>query len=218
MAFQQRVECASSALKIFPLPSAVLFPGTAAPLHVFEPRYRDLVRDCLGGDRVMALADLAPGWEEDYQGRPPLMPIACAGIVVWHEQLPEGRYNILLQGVSRVRIMQELPSESLYRQVRATVVSEIPYRGPLEELLRQAVLEVGGRLAGHVAQELIQLAARAEGGALADVVAAALVPDIERRHAVLRELDPEARLRLVVDAVEEIIARIGAIAPRGLVH
>lgn len=218
MAFVQRVERASSALKVFPLPSAVLFPGTALPLHIFEPRYRDMVRDCLAGDRVIALGDLAPGWQEDYEGRPPMMPIACAGIVVWHEELPDGRYNALLQGVARVRVLEELPPSHLYREVQATVLQDAPYQGPLEELLRRAVFEVGGRLVGHVAEELIQLAARAEGGALADLVAAALIPDIERRHAVLREVDPEARLRLVVDAVEEIIARLGAVAPRGLVN
>jgi Lon protease-like protein len=215
MSFQQRVEKAAGALKVFPLPSAVLYPGTALPLHIFEPRYRALVRDCLATDRVMALADMTPGWNEDYEGRPALMPIACAGFVAWHEDLPDGRYNIVLQGVTRIRIIEELPPEHPYREIRAQVVPEQSYRGPLEELLRQAVLEVAGRISGHVAQGLLQLASRAEGGVLADLVSAALVPDVERRQAVLREIDPERRLRLVVDAVEEIIARLAAMSPRG---
>jgi uncharacterized protein len=218
MGFQQRIERATHALKVFPLPSAVLFPGSALPLHIFEPRYRALVRDCLATDRVMALADLAPGWQEDYEGRPPMMPIGCAGVVVWQEELAEGRYNILLQGVSRVRVLEELPAEHLYREVRAEPIPEMAYRGPLEELLRQAVLEVAGRISGKVGQELLQLAAHAEGGALADAVAGAVVPDLDRRQAVLREIDPEARLILVIDAVEEIIARIGALTPRGPVN
>jgi Lon protease-like protein len=218
MGFQQRIERAVGALKVFPLPSAVLFPGTALPLHIFEPRYRALVRDCLATDRVMALADLAPGWEEDYEGRPPVMPIACAGVVVWQEELAEGRYNILLQGVSRVRLLEELPPKHAYRELRAQVISEAPYRGPLEELLRRMVLEIAGRVSEKVGQELLQIAAHAEGGALADVVASAVVSDVERRHTVLREIDPEARLLLVMDAVEDLIARIGAVAPRGPVN
>jgi uncharacterized protein len=218
MSFHQRIERATRALKVFPLPSAVLFPGTALPLHIFEPRYRALVNDCLAADRVMALGALAPGWEEDYEGRPPMMPIACAGVVVWHEELPDGRHNILLQGVTRVRVLEELLTDRLYREVRAEALPETRYRGPLEELLRRAVLEVAGRIAGPVAQELLQLATRAEGGALADAVASALVADVQLRQNVLREIDPEARLRLVVDAVEELIARVGALAPRGPVH
>ena len=218
MSFRQRIERAVGALKVFPLPSAVLFPGTPLPLHIFEPRYRALVGDCLASDRVMALGDLAPGWQADYQGRPPMRPIACAGIVVWHEEVEEGRYNILLQGVTRVRVLEELPAAHLYREVRAEIIPEMPYRGPLDELLRRALLEVAARLPGHVGQELLQLASRAEGGALADAVAAALLPDVEGRHAALREVNPEARLALVLDGVEELIARVGAVAPRGPVN
>ena len=206
---------AAPRLKVFPLPSAVLLPGTAVPLHIFEPRYRALLKDCLDGDRVMALADLQPGWEGNYTGRPPLRPVACAGVVVWDEQLPDGRMNILLHGVSRVRVVEELENDKLYREVVAEPWEERDYEGPLEELVRRAVLEVAGRLDGEVAQTLLQLAARAQGGFLADAVAAALVTDVEARQAVLAELQPDMRLERVLDAVEDLIARMGAAAPRG---
>ncbi|MGZ6161870.1 MAG: LON peptidase substrate-binding domain-containing protein, partial [Myxococcaceae bacterium] len=75
----ERVERAASALKVFPLPSAVLFPNTVLPLVIFEPRYRSLVKSALAGDKVMAMAQLEPGYEGSYSGRPRMRPMICAG-------------------------------------------------------------------------------------------------------------------------------------------
>ncbi len=212
-----RIAHAAQRLKVFPLPSAVLLPGAALPLHIFEPRYQALLEDCLAKDRVMALADLQPGWEGNDEGRPPLRPVACAGMVILSEPAEGGggRQNILLQGVVRVRVLEEWENDQPYREVRAEVCEDAPYAGPLEELLRQAVLEIAGRLEGEVASQLVQLAARTEGGQLADVVSAALVQDLQARHAILAELDVSRRLERVVDAVEDLMARMGAVAPRG---
>lgn len=210
-----QVRGAASTLKVFPLPSAVLFPGTALPLHIFEPRYRELVRDALASDRVVALGDFEPGWERDYGGRPPMRPLACAGVLVWNEALPDGRYNVVLHGLARVRLLEELPPTHLYREVRAEVLEEAAYQGPLEEMLRQAVLEIAGRVDEGSAQNLVQLAVRNSGGALADVVAGALFADEEQRRALLEELNPEARLQQVLDGLTEIIARMGPAIPSG---
>ncbi|MGA9522500.1 MAG: LON peptidase substrate-binding domain-containing protein [Myxococcaceae bacterium] len=210
-----QVRGAASTLKVFPLPSAVLFPGTALPLHIFEPRYRELVRDALASDRVVALGDFEPGWERDYGGRPPMRPLACAGVLVWNEALPDGRYNVVLHGLARVRLLEELPPTHLYREVRAEVLEEAAYQGPLEEMLRQAVLEIAGRVDEGSAQNLVQLAVRNSGGALADVEAGALFADEEQRRALLEELNPEARLQQVLDGLTEIIARMGPAIPSG---
>ena len=101
MTVPENMTQAAEALKVFPLPSAVLFPHSVVPLHIFEPRYRDMVRDALAGDRIIALAQLEPGWEPRYGGRPAMQPVLCAGIIIWHDELADGRYNILLQGVCR---------------------------------------------------------------------------------------------------------------------
>jgi hypothetical protein len=212
---QERVERAASALKVFPLPSAVLFPHTVIPLHIFEPRYRALVRDALAGDRVMALAQLEPGWEGDYQGRPPMQPLMCAGLIVWDEQVEEGRYNILLQGVCRVRMVGELPGDTAYRQVRAEVLPDLPYQGPEEEQLRQAVFELAGRVPPSFAENLLPVAARALGGTLADVVASAVIPEAERRQQLLAELDVRKRLKAVLGDLGELIARLQPMRPSG---
>jgi hypothetical protein len=206
---------ACQALKVFPLPSVVLFPGTAMPLHIFEPRYRDLVRDCLASDKVMALVDLQPGWESQYEGRPALRPIGCAGRIVWHEELPDGRSNIMLHGDVRVLLREELPAEHAYREVRAEVLEDPPYAGPLEEMLRQAVLEIAGRIPEELGTGMVHSAVRSNGGGLADVVAAAMVQDVDRRKALLSELDPAARLTQVLDEVGELIARLGPATPGG---
>jgi uncharacterized protein len=205
----ERIEHSTEALKVFPLPSAVLFPHSALPLHIFEPRYRALVRDALAGDKVMALAQLEPGWESHYGERPTLQPMMCAGLIAWHEELPDGRYNILLQGVSRARLRDELPPDKLYREVRVRLLPDPDYQGPEEELLRQAVFELAGRVPPSFAEELLPVVARAQGGALADVVAAALVPEPERRQELLCELDVRTRLEAV------LIVRLNPVKPLG---
>jgi hypothetical protein len=215
MTAQERVERAASALKVFPLPSAVLFPHTVIPLHIFEPRYRALVQDALAGDRIMALAQLEPGWEGRYTGRPPMQPMMCAGIIIWDEQVEEGRYNILLQGVCRVRLAAEVTGEKAYREVAAEVLPDLPYAGPEEERLRQAVFELAGRVPPSFAETLLPVAARALGGTLADVVASAIVPEAERRQELLGELDVKRRLESVMADVGELIARLQPVRPTG---
>lgn len=215
MTAEEQVARAAGAMKVFPLPSAVLFPHTAVPLHIFEPRYRAMLKDALASDRVIALCDLAPGWETNYHGRPRLRNIGCAGTIVWHEALPDGRYNVVLHGVSRYRMIEELPPSHAYREVRAELIPERSYDGPLEEMVRQEVLEIAGRVSHEVAENLVQLAALQRGGALADVVAAALVADVDKRQQLLRELDPGRRLEQVLEEVAELMARIGAVATRG---
>ena len=98
-------------IPIFPLPEVVFFPDTVLPLHVFEPRYRQMIADCLAGDRWLGVAMLRPGWEKDYQGRPPVHDVAGAGEILQAEVLADGRFNILLDGRARVRILEEEAAE-----------------------------------------------------------------------------------------------------------
>src|ERR1043166_7685398 len=93
--------------RLFPLPDLVLFPHVVQPLHVFEPRYRQLLADALADDRLLALALLRPGWEEDYDKQPPIYDVVCLGRVFQEERLPDGRYNLMLHGLSRARVLQE---------------------------------------------------------------------------------------------------------------
>src|SRR5439155_15703175 len=86
--------------RLFPLPNLVFFPQVMQPLHIFEPRYRALTADALAGDRLMALVLLQPDWEKDYDAKPAICPVACLGKIVAEQRLEDGRYNLLLRGLS----------------------------------------------------------------------------------------------------------------------
>jgi Lon protease-like protein len=94
-------------LPIFPLPNVVLFPNVFLPLHIFEPRYRQMVADALAGDRLIGMVLLRPGFEADYEGRPDVYAVGCAGLITFSEQYPDGRYNIVLRGLEKFRILGE---------------------------------------------------------------------------------------------------------------
>jgi Lon protease-like protein len=166
----------------------------------------------------MALAQLEPGWEPDYQGRPTLQGMMCVGLIAWHEELEDGRYNILLQGVCRARLLSELPAEHLYREVRAELLPDPAYHGPEEEQLRQAVLELAGRVPPSFSEGLLPAVARASGGTLADVVASAIIPEPERRQQLLLQLDVRRRLLAVIAEVAELIGRLQPTRPSGLLN
>jgi len=204
----ERVETAASALKVFPLSSVVLFPGMAVPLHIFEARYRELVKDSLAGNRVMAMSQPAGAAARESAALPPLHPICCAGVIAWHDELAGGRYNIVVRGVARARISEELPARKQYREVRAEILGDPAFSGPEDEQLRQTVFELAGLLPHSFGQTVLQRAASTSGGSLADAMAAALVIDLGRRQQLLSELDVRRRLLGVVDEVGELIARL----------
>src|SRR5882724_8589233 len=97
----------SDLLPLFPLPNVVLFPNVFLPLHIFEPRYRDMVADALASDRMIGMVLLRPGWDRDYEGRPSIYSVGCSGVLTHNERLPDGRYNIVLRGIERFRIVEE---------------------------------------------------------------------------------------------------------------
>src|SRR5262245_5037062 len=101
--------------RLFPLPNVVLFPHPLLPLHLFEPRYRQMTAHARAHDRLSAMALLQPGWEKDYEGRPRLHSTACLGKIVADRALDDGRYNLMLRGITRVRILHEIPDDKLYR-------------------------------------------------------------------------------------------------------
>ena len=133
---------------LFPLPNVVLFPDVPLPLHVFEPRYRALVSDVLGSCRTIGIALLKPGYEADYHGRPPIYPMGCAGTIVQEERLDDGRFNIVLQGRERFRVVEE-QGGGPYRLAVVEPLSEQPPSGDhssLDQLGREvldAILPLG---------------------------------------------------------------------------
>ena len=117
-------------IPIFPLQDVMLFPNSTRPLHIFEPRYRAMLADALEGDSIIGMVLLEPGHEAEYEGRPPVYAVGCAGVIIAAEKLPDGRYNIVLDGLMRFRVLSEDASR--------------PYRLAEVEALPEA-LEVGDR-------------------------------------------------------------------------
>jgi Lon protease-like protein len=107
----------SDLLPLFPLPTVVLFPNVFLPLHIFEPRYREMVADALIGDRMIGMVLLRPGWEHAYEACPPVYPIGCSGVITHFEKLPDGRYNIILRGLDRFRLLEEDHGRSYRRGI-----------------------------------------------------------------------------------------------------
>jgi Lon protease-like protein len=125
---------------MFPLPNVFLLPGTIMPLHIFEPRYRQMIEDSLDGPGRLVIASVLEGHHDDLEGAPPVHHIAGLGEIWRHERLPQGRFLIWLAGLTRV-LIREVPSDKPYRQVEAQPLLEISPSGGDDALLREQVKE-----------------------------------------------------------------------------
>ncbi len=214
----ERARAAVTRLKIFPLPSVVLLPGSALPLHIFEPRYRALVKDSVESDRLFAMAQVIPGQERAAQ--PELESMLCIGTIAMHELLEDGRSNLVLAGVVRARVVRELPQTKPYREVEAELLVDqtLASDDPDELMIKSALLELIARLPTEVGERIAQVTSRVSGGALADVMAAAVMDDVARRYEVLCELDVRTRMRIVAEETMVIVGGMKARKPEGLLN
>jgi Lon protease-like protein len=203
---------ALAALKVFPLHGVAVLPGTPAPFHVFEPRYRALVGDALAGDRILAVPALF-GKSDAHALRPPLRAICGAGIIEAEERYPDGRFDIVVRGVARVQLLEELPRAKLYREFRAQILEDrLPAGGPatLEgelEGLRQLVVDLSTKLpsesgATQLAEAVSQMK---DPSSIVDLVAAAAVSEPDARQRILEEADVSRRLELVLGEVAGVV-------------
>jgi len=123
-------------IPIFPLPTVVLFPNVFLPLHIFEPRYRQMVAESLAADRIIGMVLLKPGYEDDYQGAPPVFATGCSGLITHAEQLEDGKYNLVLRGLEKFTIRnEEAPAAGrLYRSAVIAPVDDALRDGERDEL------------------------------------------------------------------------------------
>jgi Lon protease-like protein len=203
---------ALAALKVFPLHGVAVLPGTPAPFHIFEPRYRALIADALEGDRILAVPGLF-GPSDAHAMRPPLRAICGAGIIEEVERNEDGRFDIVIRGIARVRLIDELPTGKQYREFRAELVDDVlpaaGVAGVSSELdaLRRLVYDLSTRLpvesgAAQLAEAVAQMK---DPSAIADLVAAAAVSEPEPRQKVLEEPDVARRLELVMGEVASVV-------------
>lgn len=213
-------------IPIFPLPESVLFPRTHLPLHIFEPRYRKMMEDCVAEGMPIAICLAERG--EDLAGVPRVHPVAGVGVIERHERLPDGRFNIVLRGVSRMRIEDEVAPQGPYRIVRATPLEDRWPHGDrsrpdanlaeLAETLRACVHKIASfSIEPHIAAEVFRrlAAAAKDESLLADTVAGMFVGEAIERQAVLEELDVAKRLVRVTSSVSELLLRAEAVRRGG---
>jgi len=197
-----------AALPIFPLPNVVLFPGALLPLHVFEPRYRQLVRAVLGGPKLMGIVRLRPGFEADYDGRPPVFEVCGVGSVIDSAEHADGRFDITLRGLARARILEELPPTRAFREVRVEELTDGFSDAAVTSAWQRKLISLWTTLAPHLPESVRDLRALTRGaegaGAYADRLAAALVGDPDASQRLLAELDPTERLRLLTEKLQQV--------------
>lgn len=194
------IDAALGALPLFPLPQAVLFPGAVLPLHVFEPRYKAMIRDCLASHRALAVVQITDPGKRDEHGHPSIAGVAGAGVIIDHAELSDGRYNILVRGQSRVKL-EELPFVPPYRTARATV---LPTRDKgASERDVTALMSNAAAFVALVRERDHDFDFRLPGGVLpgvlADVCAHHLVIDAGERQSILETLDLNARVLRVTE-------------------
>jgi uncharacterized protein len=167
-----------SEIPIFPLPNVVLFPGALLPLHIFEPRYRAMVADALEGERLIGMVMLRPGWESHYEETPEVYPVGCAGFITHADPLPDGRFNIMLRGIQKFRIVNERPARDGAESYRLARVE------PIRELT------TGTTAASRAARERLEkLLARQLQKHDHDFIPKD-VPDLDLVHAIAQHLEP----------------------------
>jgi uncharacterized protein len=198
-------------LPIFPLPEAQLFPDAILPLHVFEPRYVEMLEAVLDRpDHSMAIATLKPGYEDQYTKRPPVYSVMGVGSVIAAEKSKDSKWNILVRGVGRIRLIEELPAERAYREVQAKRLldTNVDPEDPLEERLRSMLGQLADQAEG--AREALHLImAQAENGAaLTNLLGAHACSDSALRRRMMECVNVKTRLRMSCQHVGRLLLEV----------
>ena len=197
----------NNVVRLFPLPNLVLFPGVVQALHIFEPRYRELMSDALADDELITMAYLKPSGISDpaFGMEPPIAETVCIGKIISHTELEDGRYNLFLVGTRRARIIEELDVSSPYRMAEVAIVQDGPAAHFDATTLRQQIIKEFRELAAletswnHEALEqflddslpltqLIDMIAYASGADAHDQQVILETPDVDRRGELVLQM------------------------------
>ena len=192
----------SELLPLFPLPNVVLFPNVFLPLHIFEPRYREMVADALASDRMIGVVLLRRGWDRDYEGRPPIYSVGCSGVLTHNERLPDGCYNLVLRGIERFRILEEDHALGYRRAVIEPLREQ-----PLDAADRAAILRQRAKLESMLVPSQSNAADPRMPASMADedlVNALAQYLDLEplEKQALLEKASLRTRAESLVELLE----------------
>ena len=198
--------------RLFPLPRVVMLPHSILPLHVFEPRYRQMTEDALAGDTLVTMVQLrtGAGGASRPLGSPPVEAVGCLGRIIQYERLPDGRFNFLLLGRKRVRLTRELPAQKLYRLAEAELIEDVEADEP-DDACRATLVGLFRRAFERRQALDPDLAAVLETamplGVLTDIVAHALGLPAEVKQLLLDEPRVERRTETLLAILRQVLGR-----------
>ena len=216
---QSALEHFNGTAKLFPLPNLVLFPGVEQGLHIFEYRYREMTADALNSDNLIAMVLLKPDWEQDYDAKPAIEPVCCLGCITASEKLPDGRYNLRLQGLARFEIEAELPSEGkMYRRASGRLVNDQHGKNFLDEQSQRTRLQklLFDRYAAQplaMSRLMAMFDIKHSASSVCDQLAYHLPLSLDVKQQLLREASVVGRFALLLSALDTQ-QRPGAFPPR----
>jgi Lon protease-like protein len=186
---------------LFPLPGAILFPRSQLPLHIFEPRYREMVRDAIDGPGRIAM--IQPHRLDD-DNKAPLYAVGCVGELVGVEELDDGRYNIVLHGSNRFRLIQETDADAAYRCAEVDIAAFDDEEPEPLALVQRAEVEREARRLGDALGLAVDWAAvaRLDDEMLVNAIAQVAPFDVGAKQALLEETTLEGRADLLVQLMQ----------------
>ena len=203
----------SGICRLFPLPGVVLFPHAVQPLHVFEPRYQQMTQDALDGDRLIAIVQVQPDADWSASDEPAIESVACLSRIIHHERLPDGRFNLLLQGRARIRISRELVVPTLYRQAEVEILADLQPSVPPDSSEKSNLIEIFrdvARRAGGLDPEFdALLASDPPLGVVADLIAQAIGLPAALKQALLADRRADRRGRALLAILRQVAGRSG---------
>lgn len=205
----------SGRVRLFPLPNLVLFPHVVQPLHIFEPRYCEMLEEALATDRLIAMALLNKGWENQYQQRPEVDPTLCVGKIMSHTPTEDGRHNILLVGMKRAVIVEELDSSRSFREATVEILDDV--YPPEDSISRPKMMTRLQEMFSHfvpeglAAQESFKqlVGKQLPLGILTDTITYALDLPLAIKQKLLAEHNVDIRCRILLRCLEQQLKKDG---------
>lgn len=200
-------------LPIFPLPNLVFFPNTRLPLHVFEPRYRQMVNDALDADKRFGIILLQPGWERDYFGAPAVHACGTIGTIEQAVPLDDGRFNILIRGDVRFRILDEV-SKVPYRTARVVAQPETQRSSDESYAQREWLADLARQYLKYLPDQMAVPEIETVGlDALANALIMSLNLDVEEKQKLLEIDDLIARAEQIGSELTNRVESLRFLAP-----
>jgi Lon protease-like protein len=193
-------------VRLFPLPNFVMMPHVLKGFHIFEPRYRELVDHALAKDKLIGLVLPREGWDKDYEGSFAIHSVGCLTMIQEHERLEDGRFNLVLRGLCRVRLEHEMLTSTLYRQAKVMLLPDVIINddGAWRHELQEAVLPWLAAEGEGRDQFLKLVDSSAPLGTIVDVVSFALPLPADWKQDLLETIDVAERVRRLGQLLKQV--------------